>query len=194
MNNPTATNYQLKQLWRSRTTQGGCKIEHLYYLEADTLTIHASYVSHQETDQHSIIFYNDQGEKTHSIRNEAVSELHVRRYYNDTLIYEGIKSRNEAHTPSSYRYFYPNGRILIDYTAHDDETATWYKYDTDGKTVASITGLRVWNRYDESSIKAQLSSELYERWDLFLYYYQGDVFLPFIPLDYPGIPKRTIGK
>jgi len=61
------------------------------------------------------------------IRDEMVTSLYRRRYYNDILVYEKEAPR--------ITYFYPNGTILVDYSPNSDGTGYWQLYDEQGQVV-----------------------------------------------------------
>ena len=70
------------------------------------------------------IYFNAEHERLYSVRRERVSDRHVRRYYDDKLVFEG---RWDVESPE-VRYYDLDGRVLLEYDAptwrfHDGEPA-----------------------------------------------------------------------
>ena len=103
-------------------------------------------VNRKQGKDRELTIFDKTGQPLYTVRDEWVTDTHRRRYYNNILVYEKEADR--------INYFYPNGNILIDYTAN-----YWQLYDEQGRVALKMPEnnartpwdvfLPTWAAYDE---------------------------------------------
>lgn len=85
---------------------------------------------------------------------EEVNKRHYKTYYHNILVYE-IQYPDDSKPPTSVKYFYPNGNILIEYNPNADGDSWW----------------GWWRLYDEAAQEvAKLKEDrgFFKKWDRFM--------------------------
>jgi len=147
--------YSCKQLRMLKVIGQGEIIQTFYHSDTDTPVIEFSTrYTNNNKDSYQTIFNRD-GNQIYSIQVEQVNEFHVRRYSNDTLLYEFIQNTQ----PPSFTYFYPNGSKLINYTSNGDGSGIWHLYDETGISILSM------DEPNEANPANFYSSKIPKPWD-----------------------------
>lgn len=101
--------------------------------------------------------FDKEGKHIYSKRTEEINEFHTRIYSNDKLLYERIT--NTPDDEPVYRYYYPDGNILIDYASLKNGMGIWRLYNQDGSFLLKLSEL------NEDKPNSFLSSNRAEKWD-----------------------------
>lgn len=130
--------YEYGGLWLSKEYTGDELVQTFYYTGINPPVAKSSTLYRNGQDDRLTTYFDKSGNTLYSFRNEKVSKLHQRRYYNDALVYEGIQLDDAEKTLSSVRYYYPDGATLVDYTSNRDGTGIWRLYDTSGEEISTM--------------------------------------------------------
>jgi antitoxin component YwqK of YwqJK toxin-antitoxin module len=130
-------------------------IQDIYHKGIDPPVLSQKILSNGQEDIHRT-FFDKEGKRLYSIRNEEVSDHHFKRYYNEALVFECIQSPDLTKAPVSVRYYYRLGSWLIDYTSNGDGTGLWRLYSEDGEVMYSLP-----ETFEEDNNE-------YKNWDRFM--------------------------
>jgi hypothetical protein len=126
--------YERGKLWSSSLYSSPDDfIKRYYHRNIDPPVVHASTSYRNQKKDWTETIHDTTGKLLYTTRHETVNDLHERKYYNDRLIYEGIRSLNKKQGPSRYLYYRPDGSILIDYISQGDDTGLWRMHEETGK-------------------------------------------------------------
>jgi hypothetical protein len=110
-----------------------------YHRDIEPPVVRNSTSHRNGTQDRTETFFDTKGKQLYSVRMEGIiDKIHERRYYNDTLVYEGLTSQDKTQKPSTYIYYRENGSALIDYTSNGDDTGVWHLYDEAGNEVLTL--------------------------------------------------------
>jgi len=130
--------YENGKLFNSGLYKPDEKLFQTYHPDTDPPVVKESKLYRNKETDEQITQYDVEGNMLYSARLEEVNDQHKRRYYNGTLVFEGIRNADHAKAPSLVRYFYAGGAILIDYTSNGDGTGLWRLYDETGQELLTL--------------------------------------------------------
>jgi antitoxin component YwqK of YwqJK toxin-antitoxin module len=150
--------YTNGRLWMSKIyTDPKHYTSSFYHRDIEPPVIRSSTSHRNGTQDRTETFFDTNGNQLYSVRMEKlIDKIHERRYYNDTLVYQGLASQDKTQKPSTYSYYRENGSVLIDYTSNGDDTGVWHLYDEAGQEVLTLP------QYEEADM------EEYEHGDTFM--------------------------
>lgn len=133
------------------------KISYDHYQHTDPPVLRQSRHSAYNGNDYRQLFFDEEGKLLYFVRRQYIPSFLTRKYYNDILIYEIVRVPHDAkQAPTSVKYFYPDGAILIDYHSNGDGTGNWSMYDEAG------TALLVMRLEKEAFVNER------HRWDYFI--------------------------
>lgn len=130
--------YHYGKITKSTYYVGEEVLEKFYYEHINPTAVKISGVYRNHNKDREQTYFNETGQRLYSVRDEKVTNLHQRCYYNDILVYEGIQDTDHTKPPVYVRYFYPNGATLLDYTSKGDDTGTYRLYDEAGGVLLTM--------------------------------------------------------
>ncbi len=134
--------YENNIRWSSKTYQpDGNSPQSFYHRNIAPPVISSTTLYNHHGQDRTKIFFNQQGQELYSVRMEDVSESHLRRYFNDILVFESILNTEIHKAPVRVTYYYPNRTTLIDYTSNGDSTGWWRLYDESGQELEKLPEL-----------------------------------------------------
>lgn len=126
--------YSRGKLWRSKITGPGDQVlNNYYYDDTEPAVIEKSILAVNMSQDKKYSFFDKTGQLLYTIHEITKDGLHLKRTYNDTLIYELVPAADIKATPLSVRYFYPNGAVMISYQSNGDNTGYWQMYEVNGQ-------------------------------------------------------------
>ncbi|MCY1055026.1 hypothetical protein [Nannocystis sp. SCPEA4] len=146
--------YQDGRLWMSkRWLAGGDMVQSFYHRRSDPPAVRSATLYRNAQKDRTTTFFDAQGQKLYSVRMEVVGLHHVRRYYDDRLVFEAIAPADPNQPPSKVEYYDLAGALLVSYASMGDGAGVWTLHDATGAAELTLpeSDERSRNEYDNWS-------------------------------------------
>jgi len=137
-------------LSRSKVYNNQGLVSTYYHRNVDPPLMQSQTIYKNNDKERTYRYYDDKGKLLYSIRDEKLSDTHRRRYYNDKLVCEGIRTGEVGDAVMESKYYLEDGTLVIDFTSLGEGTGVWNRYDTRGQLVQQI---HVSNHDDDYRLK-----------------------------------------
>ncbi|PCC72806.1 hypothetical protein SAMN02745121_01924 [Nannocystis exedens] len=143
--------FESGRLWMSkRWAENGDMVQSFYYPDTDPPVVRSATLYRKGEKDRTETFFDAQGQKLYSVRMEEVGPHHVRRYYNDRLVFEAIAGEDPKQPPSKVEYYDLSGALLVSYASTGGGKGVWTLHDATGAAALTMPtdGEHSLNEYD----------------------------------------------
>jgi hypothetical protein len=130
--------YEAGRLWVSKRWADGEVVQSFFHRETDPPAVRVATSYRDGRDDRTTTFFDVEGRKLYSVRMEVPGPHHVRRYYNDRLVFEAIAPEDPARPPSKVAYYDLSGALLVSYASTGAGTGTWTLHDATGAAALTL--------------------------------------------------------
>ncbi|WAS92049.1 hypothetical protein [Nannocystis punicea] len=149
--------YEDGRLWVSkRWAENGDMVQSFYYRDSDPPAVRSATLYRNGEDDRTETFYDAQAQRLYSVRMEEVRPHHVRRYYDDRLVFEAIAGDDPKRPPSKVEYYDLTGARIVSYTSTGGGKGVWTLHDATGAAELTL------------ATEGEHSLNEYDNWDCFL--------------------------
>ncbi|MDC0716942.1 hypothetical protein [Nannocystis bainbridge] len=133
-----------------RWAENGDLVQSFYYDDTEPPAVRSATLYRNGDNDRTETFFDPAGKRLYSVRMEEVGPHHVRRYYEDRLVFEAQSGEDPEQPPRKVEYYELSGALLVSYASSGGGKGVWTLHDSTGAAELTMAtdGEHSLNEYD----------------------------------------------